>query len=73
MQDVNDLAQVYLKRVEVPSFSNPEKTYIVTQKEDGTWQCSCPVWIYRRRTCKHIEAVKEAEYRGIDLTKQDGS
>lgn len=50
-----------LRRVEVPSFSNPNKTYIVVEKEDGSWQCSCPVWIYRRKICKHIKMVQNGE------------
>lgn len=52
------MAQAYLVRQEVESFSTPGKKYVVTQKEDGTWQCSCPQWIYRRKICKHIKAVQ---------------
>lgn len=55
------MAQVYLLRKRIRSFSDPSKSYIVTQKEDGTWQCSCPVWIYRRKICKHIRAVQNGE------------
>jgi len=38
---------------------NQPSYYTVALTEDGEWQCSCPVWIYRRRECKHIRKVKE--------------
>ena len=53
------MAQKYLRKVKVESFSNPGKFYIVAETEDGEWQCSCPVWIYRRKQCKHIQRVKQ--------------
>jgi hypothetical protein len=43
---------------EVPSSSDPNKIYKVTLYEDGSYACSCPHWIYRRKECKHIKQVK---------------
>jgi hypothetical protein len=34
-------------------------TWVVSQAEDGTWGCSCPVWKFRRQECHHIADVKE--------------
>jgi hypothetical protein len=43
------------------SESNPKKTYTVARTSNGTWSCSCPVWIYNsaRPECKHIRFVKQ--------------
>lgn len=43
----------------VASFSDPNKTYKVSKKADGTYACSCPHWLYRRPPdgCKHIQYV----------------
>ena len=49
----------YSAKYEINSFSDPTKIYIVSETTTGEWQCSCPVWIYRRRTCKHIENVQQ--------------
>lgn len=45
----------------VPSDSDPERSYVVTEMSDGQWQCSCPGWKFHtpRRDCKHI-AVAQA-------------
>lgn len=32
--------------------------WVVSQAADGEWGCSCPVWKYRRKACKHIEEVR---------------
>lgn len=34
------------------------RKYIVSELEDGTWQCSCPQWKFRRKICHHIEKAK---------------
>jgi len=49
------------QRWEVPSDSQPDKKYVVSIR-NGEWQCSCPVWIYRRQECKHIRRMKAGEY-----------
>ena len=33
---------------------NKPTNYIVSEMEDGTWRCSCPVWKFRRQQCHHI-------------------
>ncbi len=36
--------------------------YIVSELYDGTWQCSCPAWKFRRKLCDHIrKAQREPE------------
>jgi len=40
------------------------ETWIVSQDREGNFGCSCPVWIYRRHECKHIQEVKgQLEYQ----------
>lgn len=43
---------------EIPSSSDPTKTYKVEFK-DGKYSCSCPQFIMRRVECKHIQRLKE--------------
>lgn len=42
------------------SGSNGE-TYIVVQRADGDWRCSCPDHMYRQRACKHIQEARRDE------------
>jgi len=37
---------------------NKPKDYIVSETVDGEWQCSCPVWKFKRRECHHIREAK---------------
>lgn len=53
-------SEAYEKQWLIKSFTDPEKSYKVSLRTDGRYECSCPVWIYRRRECKHIEAIKAA-------------
>lgn len=55
------VAQRADQRWEVPSDSQPDKKYVVSIR-NGEWQCSCPVWIFRRQECKHIKRMKNGEY-----------
>jgi len=48
----------YSRQWKVRSETNPDTTYTVSLKPDGSWECSCPHWIYRHRECKHIRKVK---------------
>jgi len=46
---------------EVPSQSNPNKTYKIKVDEKGMFSCSCPSWIFNQRgnrTCKHIDKLR---------------
>lgn len=49
-------------RWKVPSESDPDKEYTVAQDAEGEYGCSCPVWKFKRRECKHIQAVKDGEH-----------
>lgn len=37
--------------------SSGEGTWTVAKAANGTWGCSCPQWKFKRRQCKHIDAV----------------
>jgi len=37
---------------------NKPRQYIVSETLDGEWQCSCPVWKFRREECHHIRKAK---------------
>jgi len=53
----------YKYRWEVPSSSNPDRNYVVSMSEQGTWACSCIGWTRHvpRKDCKHITLIKMAE------------
>jgi len=51
----------YAAQWEVQSHSDPSKHYTISQKHDGTWQCSCPQWKFRRKICKHIQEVQRTQ------------
>ncbi len=46
----------WIKRWTVASESGPG-VYIVALDKDGTYGCSCPVWKFHRKQCKHIQEV----------------
>jgi hypothetical protein len=48
----------WIKRWEIQSHSDPDKTYTVALAEDGSYGCSCPQWKFRRRQCRHIAEVQ---------------
>jgi hypothetical protein len=54
------MTTIYVSQWEVPSNSDPTKTYKVSLTEDGTYQCSCMAWTRHmpRRDCSHITQVK---------------
>ena len=47
----------WVRRFEVASHSNPDKSYVVALNTKDEWGCSCPVWKFRRLQCKHINEV----------------
>lgn len=54
---------------DAPSESKPDKTYKVTNYENGTWACGCPRWIFHREECKHIQSAQNGEYDGMEIPK----
>ncbi len=48
----------YQARYSVPR-SSGDKTWTVSQTAQGEWQCSCPVWRFKRLPCKHIAGVRD--------------
>lgn len=56
----------WVKQWDCPSHSDPDKKYVVSQAEDGTFGCDCPVWKFRRQECKHIQQVKHHLEQGND-------
>lgn len=55
------MANSYVRSWNIRSFTDPDKVYKVSQRQNGDYACSCPAWIYRRKLCKHIEAVIQQE------------
>ena len=60
-------SQMWVNRWEVESTSSNAK-YVVAQKADGSWGCSCPRWRFsktdangHRPDCKHIHGVRGSE------------
>lgn len=48
----------YQARYSVPR-SSGDKNWTVSQTARGEWQCSCPVWRFKRLACKHVAAVQD--------------
>lgn len=50
---------------DVPSNSDPFKTYVVSISEEGIWACDCWAWkrqsapFEERKNCKHILQVRK--------------
>lgn len=59
------MADKWKVRWKVPSESDPDKVYTVARDAEGQYGCSCPVWKFRRRECKHIQAVKDGEHNPV--------
>lgn len=47
----------WIKKWKVPKSSN-DGFWVVSQAEDSTWGCSCPVWKFKRHECHHIKLVQ---------------
>lgn len=54
----------------VQSESDSSKYYTVSRAEDGSFGCSCPSWIFHKRTCKHIQGVAQTI---VGLTPTDAA
>lgn len=50
------MADNWVKRWDVPGSNG--KTWTVAINMAGNYGCSCPVWKFKRRDCKHIDQVK---------------
>jgi len=62
----------YKKKWKVPSRSDSSKVYTVSLTEDGSYECSCPVWVFRREECPHIRLVKtQATLDGKDFDGEE--
>jgi len=54
----------WIGKWDVPSDSDPNKTYVVSISEAGIWGCSCWAWKRQgghprdRKNCKHIRRVR---------------
>lgn len=59
----------YLKKWQIPSENDENKTYTVSLTDKNTFACSCPVWIFRRQECKHIARVKRAVENNEDISE----
>jgi hypothetical protein len=52
---------IYKRQWDVGSFTDPsKKPYKVSERYNGTWECSCPAWTRHmpRADCKHIAQIK---------------
>lgn len=58
----------WVKKWSVPGSSGA--AWVVSVDEQGTYACSCPVWKFRRRECKHIELVKAGGCGNGDAYRQ---
>jgi hypothetical protein len=56
------MADRWVKRWKVESHSTTGKFYTVALDRNGEYGCSCPVWKFRRKQCKHIREVKAGNY-----------
>lgn len=62
----------YRKKWKVPSRSDSSKVYTVSLTEDGSYECSCPAWIFRREECPHIRLVKtQVTLDGSDFGEEE--
>ncbi|MDP2735411.1 MAG: hypothetical protein Q8P12_04340, partial [bacterium] len=44
--------------------SSSNKTYTVSEDEQGNLSCNCPAWTFKKgtaRTCKHVQAVERGD------------
>lgn len=48
---------IWVKKWEVKGSDG--KTYVVSVDKNGEFGCSCPVWRFKRRECKHIQSIKK--------------
>lgn len=72
-----NMAKEYNFVCQVPSHSNPAKSYTIKMDEHGFLSCNCPSWIFNHRkdrTCKHIDEIRDKvdiDLRGL-VGRSDG-
>ncbi len=49
----------YSQKWDIRSESDPSIFYRVSRRSSGEYECSCPVWKFKRQECKHIRKIKE--------------
>lgn len=59
----------YIKKWEIPSEKDSNKFYTVSLTDKNTFACSCPIWIFKRQECKHIQRVKKALENNEDINE----
>jgi len=47
-----------IRKFKIMSWTS-SNSYVVCELEDKSFSCSCPVWIFGRKECKHIIDVKD--------------
>lgn len=55
-------SNVWPDRWEMQSMTDPDVTYILARKRDGTFGCSCPRWKFCKApkvNCKHLSSLLE--------------
>ncbi len=58
----------WIKKWSVPGSSGT--VWVVSVDEKGEYACSCPVWKFKRRECKHIDLVKARACGNRDSYRQ---
>lgn len=53
----------WARRWKVPSSDkgDGDGNWTVAQDIEGNWGCSCPVWKFHRKECKHINLIRTQE------------
>ena len=47
-----------VKEWKITSSSDKSKVYTVTRRGDGSFACTCPQFVYRKKVCKHITGLQ---------------
>lgn len=57
---------MWVEQWEVESRTETGRLWKVSKKEDQSFACSCPRWIFKRVQCEHIQEVLHGGGRPID-------
>lgn len=61
----------WVNQWKVPSRSNLEKLYTVSEDSEGKLFCSCPASVFRKQECPHIKAVLDGAFDSQDGTEPE--